>query len=184
MRTLLLLTLASLGFAQTAPTCPPGFDLKSGVVCLPTPPPAAPAATPAAAPASEPTSFYTVGGGINSGVPRQPFGYYSLSQRVGTGLYTTEVYEFAHIAGATASCSRAGLSKVLHRTGFLTLGVVGDVGACETSVGSAGAAVAERPFVDFHVGKSAFHIIASAELLKIAGTGQQAIVTVAIGYGK
>jgi hypothetical protein len=183
MRTALLMLVAALAFGQTAPTCPVGFELSTTApVCLPKPPAAPP--TPVAPAPSEPAAFYTIGGGVNSGAPVQPFGYYSLSQRLSTGLYTTEVYEFAHVAGAVASCSRAGLSKVLHTAGFLTIGVVGDAGACETSVGSAGAAIAERGFLDFHVGRSAFHIITSGELLKIAGTGQQAIVTVGIGYGK
>lgn len=176
--TLLLLALAPLGFAQ--PTCPVGFELGSTAVCLP-----ALTVAPAVAPAVAPSQFFSLGGGVNSSSPVQPFGYYSLSQRVGLGLYTTQLYEYARgPGGAVVSCARAGLSKVVQHVGPVAIGIVGDAGACESSVGSAGAAIAERGFLDVPLGKSAFHFIVSGELLKIAGSGQQGVVTLGFGFGK
>lgn len=135
-------------------------------------------------PIEEPSQFFSVGTGVQGLGPVQPFGYYSVSQHVTTGTYATEINEYARVkGGAVASCARAGISKVLWTISPFALGVVGDAGACEAATGSASGALAERGFVTFKFGKSRWSLVASAENLKIAGTGQQTVVTFGFGFG-
>lgn len=132
----------------------------------------------------EPSQFVTVGSGVSGLGPFQVFGYYSLSQRIATGTYATQVNEFARMKGGkVATCARAGISKVLWTVSAFSLGIVGDAGACETPTGSASGAIAQRTFITARIGKTKFSFVGTAENLKIAGTGQQSIISIGIGYG-
>ena len=132
----------------------------------------------------EPGQFFTIGAGIQGLGPVQPFGYYSISQHITTGTYATEINEYARLkGGGVATCARAGISKVLWTVSVVALGIVGDAGACEAATGSAGGAVAERGFATVRFGKTRWAFVATAENLKIAGTGQQAVITIGFGFG-
>jgi len=141
--------------------------------------------TPAVAPsADEVGQFFSVGAGIQGLGPVQPFGYYSLSQRIAKGTFATEITEFARLkGGAVATCARAGISKVLWTISVVALGIVGDAGACEGATGSASGAMAERAFATVRLGKTRWAVVGSAENLKIAGTGNQAVITIGFGFG-
>ena len=133
----------------------------------------------------EPSGLYSVGAGVSGLGPAQPFGYYSLSQRIAAGTYTTEVNEFARLKGGkVATCARAGASKAMWSFGVFTLGLVGDAGACEAATGSASGAFSARGFVTAKIGKTNIYFIGTGDTLTIAGSGKQTIVSFGIGYGK
>lgn len=145
---------------------------------------ALPLAAQTPAPTEEPGQFFTIGAGIQGLGPVQPFGYYSVSQHIATGTYATEINEYARLkGGAVATCARAGISKVLWTVSVVALGVVGDAGACEAATGSASGAIAQRGFAAVKFGKTRWAFVASAENLKIAGTGSQTVVTIGFGFG-
>ena len=132
----------------------------------------------------EPSQLFSVGSGVSGLGPSQLFGYYSISQHIAQGTYTTEINEFARLKGGTVgTCARAGVSKVMWQFGSTIIGVVGDAGACETAVGSAGGAVSARCFLSYKFPKNSWHFIVTAETLKTAGGTNQPTVTMGIGYG-
>lgn len=135
-------------------------------------------------PPVEPSQLFSLGAGGKGFGPTQIFGYYSISQHIATGTYTTEINEFVRLkGGSVGTCARAGISKVMWQFGSVSIGGVGDAGACESAVGSAGGAVSARGFLSYLIPKTHFHVIGTAETLKTAGGSTQPTVTIGIGYG-
>lgn len=131
----------------------------------------------------EPAQFFSSGAGISGFGPSQVFGYYSISQHISPGTYTTEINEFARLkGGSVGTCARAGISKVMWYLGSTSIGVVGDAGACEAAVGSLGGAFSARGFITTRLGKSNWFLVGTAETLRTAGAPTQPTVTLGIGY--
>jgi hypothetical protein len=133
-------------------------------------------------PPAEPSQIFSMGGGVSGLGPVQPFGYYSMSQHVAAGTYTTEITELVRMKGGMVGTSaRAGLSKVLWSFGAVALGIVGDAGAAEGPTGSASGAVSGRGFLSWVPWKH-FGFIGSAQVLNVAGTGQRVTITGGIQF--
>ncbi len=134
----------------------------------------------------EPGQYFSAGAGISGLGPAKTFGYYSMSQHIACGTYTTEITEFVRMPGGTVGTSaRAGVSKVLWTVSNLTIGIVGDVGAAEGPTGSANGSLSGRGYALLNLFKSPWSILFTAETLKIAGAqGQQTILSMGFGYSK
>lgn len=151
-------------------------------VCLAQTPPTPP---PASTCAPEPEQLYSVGAGMAGLGPVQPFGYYSVSQRMTCGTYATQINEFARLKGGkVGTCALAGVSKVLWRFGPFAIGLVGDAGVCQTIQDSAGGALGQRSFISAKLGKTNFHLVGTAEGLKVAGSNSTTNITFGVMYGK
>ncbi len=137
----------------------------------------------AAAQVIEPALVVSTGFGVQGLGPVQPFGYVSLSQHIATLTYTTQIYEAVRLKGGLVGTSaRAGVTKILWTLGPLWIGLVGDIGVADGTNGGASGAFSGRGFANFHFGQYPLGIIATAQTMKIAGTGEQSKFTLGISY--
>lgn len=131
----------------------------------------------------EPAQVVSAGAGVQGLGPSQVFGYVSVSQRIATLTYTTQINEVTRMRGGLVGTSvRYGISKILWTIGPLWLGIVGDAGVAEGATGSASGAISARAFANFHFGQFPLGFIATAQTMKIAGTGEQAKITLGVSY--
>lgn len=136
-------------------------------------------------PTNEPSQVLSTGAGVQGLGPSQIFGYVSMSQRIASQTYTTQIYEATRLAGGKVGTSaRAGVSKILWVIGPLWIGLVGDVGVAEGQTGSASGAFSGRAFANFHFGKFPVGAIITAQTMHVAGNPDQnaAKVTIGVSY--
>jgi hypothetical protein len=108
-----------------------------------------------------------------------------MSQHIACGTYTTEITELVRMPGGTVGTSaRAGVSKILWTVGTLDIGLVGDAGVAQGATGSASGAVSGRGFANLRFGKSPFGLVATGQLLNVAGSGQQGTFTIGVRFAK
>lgn len=132
--------------------------------------------------AQEPAQVFGACGGIRGMGTSQPYGCYFQSQHIGTGTYTTEITELVRMKGGSVGTSvRAGIAKRMAEFGPLSLWIVGDAGAAEGATGSASGAFSARPFIHWKI-KGPFGLIGAAQLLQVAGTGQQGNVSLGFTF--
>lgn len=132
---------------------------------------------------AEPAQVVTSGFGVEGLGPAQVFGYASVSQRIGSLTYTTQIYEATRMKGGLVGTSvRAGFSKILWTFGPLWIGLVGDAGVAEGATGSASGALSGRAFANFHFGQFPMGLIVSGQTMKVAGTGEQGKFSIGLSY--
>lgn len=152
------------------------------------PPMAQPAPLPPEPPAQSgitylPKWYASAGGGAL--VPGSgKFAYESISAYIGAGTYATTVQEFTISAGKVQSCTMAGVSKLLYQFGFVSIGMTGLGGGCNSTGGDSGAAAATQGFASFHLGKSGISIVATGDKTFLTDGRQGAKITLGVSFGK
>ena len=135
--------------------------------------------------AQEPAQFIGAGMGLTGIGNFKGFGYFSFSQEVANKTYVTAISEYVRLSNNTLSiCPRGGMSKIAWVHAPFTFGLVGDVGACESTVGSiSGLAISGRGFVTYDIRKSNYYLVLSGETLKTSGGNITPLITLGIHYG-
>lgn len=164
-----------------------------GQVSQTQPPPATPVApvaqpapiTPVPMPVSGPDQLYGIGAGVAGLGPSQVSGEYFIAQRIGQDTYAATITDFQRMpGGAVGTSARGAIFKTLWRFNSLSVGASGEAGAAEGATGSASGAVGYSGFLHLRLFKSAFGIIGTARVVKIAGAdGQQGQVRLGITFG-
>jgi len=112
------------------------------------------------------------------------FAYEAISVYLGQQTYATTVQEFTISKGTVQSCTMAGISKVAYQFGFVSLGMTGLAGGCNSTSGSSGGAGAAQGFASFHLGKSGMSIVATADKTFTTDGRQGVKATLGVSYGK
>ena len=143
------------------------------------------AQTPAPAPAAEPSQIYGICGGVHGLSPAKAYGCYFTAQRIGSGAYMIEINDLVKLPDGTIGTSvRLEASKQLASFGPVFLAVSGGAGVAEGNTGSATTATAVRPMVGWHLFKTPFTLLFGAQLVNVAGAGQQANISGGITFSK
>jgi len=135
--------------------------------------------------AQEPSQFIGTGFGVTGVGTFKGFGYFSFSQEIASKTYATAISEYVRLKDNTLSiCPRAGVSRIAWVHAPFTFGLVGDIGACESVVGSTtGLAISGRGFVTYDIKKSNFYLVLSGETLKTSGGNITPLITLGLHYG-
>lgn len=146
------LALAPHAIAQQA--CPQGFTCTLAGISKD---------LPVAAPATPYTPSVLVTGGGGFASPNGKFAYESVSKLIGPqSTYLTEAQEFTIVKGQVESCTFAGASKSLYQWSFLTIGLTGLAGGCNSTSGSSAMAGSGQGFALVRFGKSPWGVVFSA----------------------
>jgi hypothetical protein len=130
-----------------------------------------------------PKFYGSVGGGAV--VPGSgKFAYEAIAAYIGMATYAMTVQEFTLSKGTVQSCTMAGVSKVMYQFGFVSLGITGLGGGCNSTSGSSGGAGAAQGFASFHLGKSGMSIVATADKTFTTDGRQGVKATFGVSYGK
>lgn len=130
-----------------------------------------------------PKLYGSVGGGaVIPGKGR--FAYESISLFLGQETYATSVQEFTITNGTVQTCTMAGVSKVAYQFGFISIGITGLAGGCNSTSGSSGGAGAAQGFASFHLGKTGFSVVATGDKTFTADGRQGVKATLGVSYGK
>lgn len=144
----------------------------------------APIPAPAPPPSSVtglPQYFITTGGGtVQPG--RGGFAYQCFGVLLGQATFAVSCQQFTVVQGQVETCALAGLTKVTHQFGFVSFGVTGLGGGCESTDGNANAAGNTQAFVAFRVGHTGFQIPITLEKTFSAVGKQEAKITAGLLY--
>jgi len=131
---------------------------------------AAPAQTTASAPAKSAAPMpYTpntlIGGGVGVGLPgTTKFAYGEVSKYLAQDTYASAVNEYTLVNKQVQTCGLAGITKIVYRLGAsILIGTTGLAGACEAPAGSAITAGSAQGFLAWHIGKSHWLLLVTAE---------------------
>lgn len=108
-----------------------------------------------------PNVLVTGGGGFAS--PNGKFGFESISKLTGPqDTYLTQVQEFTIAKGQVETCSFIGATKSLYRWSFVTIGLTGVGGGCNSTTGSSAPAGSGQGFALVRIRKSPFGLVFTA----------------------
>lgn len=165
---------------QVAAVCPAGFD------CTPIQQAVAPVVAAIAATSNInylPRWYGSLGGGAV--VPGSgKFAYQAIAAYIGKSTYATTVQEYTIVGGKITSCTMAGISPVLYQFGFLSIGLTGLGGGCNSSSGSSGMAAATQGFASFRIGHTGISIPVTADKTFTTDGRQGVKATFGVSYGK
>jgi hypothetical protein len=131
----------------------------------------------------EPSQIYGACAGVHGLSPAKFYGCYFTAQHIGTGAYMIEISDLVKLPDGTLGTSvRLEASKTLATFGPIFLAVAAGAGAAEGNTGSATTALGARPMVGWNLFKSPFTALFGAQLLSVAGSGQQANISLAITF--
>lgn len=134
-------------------------------------------------PPAEPSSVYGACAGVHGLSPAKAYGCYFTAQHIGAGAYVIEISELIKLPDGTIGTSvRLEASKTLASFGPVFLAVAAGAGVAEGNTGSATTALGARPMFGWHLFGSPFTAIFGAQLLSVAGAGQQANLSFAITF--
>ena len=159
-------------------TFPPAPDAQQAVA------PVVAAALPTSSITYLPRFYGSVGGGGIVPGHGGRFAYESISAYIGAQTYATTVQEFTISKGKVQSCTLAGVSKIMYQFGFVSIGLTGLGGGCNSTSGDSGAAGAAQGFASFHLGKSGMSIVATGDKTFTADGRQGVKLTLGVSYGK
>lgn len=112
----------------------------------------APVVIPLPAPTMLPTTFVSGGGGFAS--PSGKFAYASISTlALPQQTYATGVVEYTLVKGQVETCTFGGVSKPMYQVSFITAGLTGLGGGCNSTNGNSAVAGSGQIFLYFRWGK-------------------------------